>query len=86
MSKVTGNPTGITEINRTTRGALKVNIDTSKSIVRAGESFSVFVTIGNPFDTPVTIQTVETHLPIELRDLFGEYLARREMRFVILTL
>jgi len=64
---------------RTVRGALKIVVDTSKSIVRAGEPFSVFVTIENPFDIPIVIRSTETHLPIELRDLFGEYLKRKDL-------
>lgn len=58
----------------TVRGALKVVVDTSKSIIRAGEPFSVFVSIENPFDIPIIILSTQTHLPIELRDLFGDFL------------
>lgn len=45
--------------------------------MRAGEPFSVFVTIENPFDIPIIILSAETHLPIELRDLFGEFLLEK---------
>jgi hypothetical protein len=62
------------------RGSLRLNINTSSPQVTAGSDFSIFVVIQNPFDVPITIQQVQTHIPIELIDINGYRLdiARRE--------
>jgi hypothetical protein len=47
------------------RGAIGADISTSTDLLVAGESFSLFVTIRNPFEVPVTLEHVSTFLPIE---------------------
>jgi hypothetical protein len=70
-----------TVVEHTTRGTLKIAVSASKPVIRAGESFSVFVTIGNPFDVPVTIKSVYSHLPIEIRDLSDDYVFASSKRY-----
>jgi hypothetical protein len=50
------------------RGALKLEVSTSTTIVSAGTEFSIYVVIRNPFPVPVTIYSTETHIPVELSD------------------
>jgi len=49
------------------RGDLKIEVDVSKPLIVAGEEFSVFVSITNPFEVPIVIHKVETMIPIELK-------------------
>lgn len=51
------------------RGAIKLEVSTSEPVVTASSGFSIFVVIRNPFDVPITVYAVETHIPIELADL-----------------
>ena len=51
------------------RGSLRLTVAASNPQIRAGTDFSVFVTIQNPFDVPITLYQVETHIPIELIDV-----------------
>jgi len=51
------------------RGALLVTLKPSTPTLTAGSSFSISVTITNPFDVPVTIQGVSTLLPVDLYDV-----------------
>jgi hypothetical protein len=60
-----------------TRGTLKVVVETSKPITRAGETFAIFVRIENPYEVPIIIKTVETYMPTIIRDVFGEYLQQK---------
>jgi hypothetical protein len=62
------------------RGSLRLTVNTSSPQVTAGSDFSIFVVIQNPFDIPITIHQVQTHIPIELIDINGLRidLARRE--------
>ena len=48
------------------RGDLKVEVEVSKPLIVAGEQFSVFVNVTNPFEKPVIIYSVETMIPSEL--------------------
>jgi thiamine transporter ThiT len=48
------------------RGDLKIEVEVSKPLIVAGEQFSVFVSITNPFDVPVVVYSVETMIPVEL--------------------
>jgi hypothetical protein len=48
------------------RGDLKIDVELSKPYLVAGTEFSIFVKITNPFDVPVVINSVETHIPVEL--------------------
>jgi hypothetical protein len=62
------------------RGSLRFNLTASSAQVTAGSDFSIFVLIQNPFDVPITIYQVHTHIPVELVDINGRklYRARRE--------
>jgi hypothetical protein len=51
------------------RGPLALTPSLSSPQVTAGTDFSIFVTIQNPFDVPVTLYDVRTHLPVELLDV-----------------
>jgi hypothetical protein len=51
------------------RGSLRLSIMTSSPQVAAGTDFSIFVVIQNPFDIPITVYQVQTHIPIELIDV-----------------
>ncbi|MDC0768323.1 hypothetical protein [Streptomyces sp. HD] len=35
----------------------------------AGTDFSIFVVVRNPFDVPITLHEVQTHIPVELMDV-----------------
>lgn len=62
------------------RGSLRLTINTSSPQLTAGSDFSIFVIIQNPFDIPITIHQVQTHIPVELVDVNGLRLewAKRE--------
>lgn len=62
------------------RGSLRLSVTTSSPQVMAGTDFSIFVLIQNPFDVPITIYQVQTHIPVELIDVNGLrlQLAKRE--------
>lgn len=74
----TGVPTGVSAVVPTgtlpIRGAIRATIEGSTDGIVAGREFSVFVTIQNPFEVPITVHQVSTHLPTELVDL--EQIAR----------
>lgn len=53
------------------RGSLRLTVSTSSPQVTAGSDFSIFVVIQNPFDVPITIHQVQTHIPVELIDVNG---------------
>ncbi|MFL6635845.1 MAG: hypothetical protein ACJ8HJ_26395 [Massilia sp.] len=53
------------------RGPLRYEIETSSSILEAGKMFSVFLRITNPYDVPVTISSVQTQLPVEFLEPYG---------------
>jgi hypothetical protein len=65
------------------RGSLRLHINTSSPQVTAGSDFSIFVVIQNPFDVPITIHQVQTHIPVELIDINGLRLdlAKREKEY-----
>jgi hypothetical protein len=50
------------------RGALKTEVSTSTPVIFAGNEFSIYVVIRNPFPVPITICGTETHIPVELSD------------------
>jgi hypothetical protein len=64
-------PTDGSDRNSTTpvRGPLSLLPSLSSPTLVAGSDFSIFVTIQNPFDVPVTLYEVQTHLPVELLDV-----------------
>ena len=51
------------------RGAIRTLIKNSADAIAAGTEFSVFVTIQNPFEVPLTLRQVSTHIPTEFVDL-----------------
>ena len=51
------------------RGPLSLTTSVSSPSITAGADFSIFVTVRNPFDVPVTLYEVQTHLPVELLDV-----------------
>jgi hypothetical protein len=51
------------------RGSLRLEISAATPAITSGANFSIFVTIQNPFDVPVTIYQVLTHIPVELYDI-----------------
>jgi hypothetical protein len=53
------------------RGSLRLSVTTSSPKVIAGTDFSIFTVIQNPFDVPITVYQVQTHIPIELIDVNG---------------
>jgi hypothetical protein len=59
-----------------TRGSLRLNASASSAQIVAGSDFSIFVNIQNPYDVPITIYKVDTHIPIELLDVNGRRLER----------
>jgi hypothetical protein len=54
------------------RGALQIQVRASKPTIIAGQEFSVFVVINNPFDVPIILHSVETQIPVELVDVYGK--------------
>jgi hypothetical protein len=51
-----------------TRGSLKIDVVTSEPVITASGDFSILVNITNPYDVPVTLYSVQTHMPVELID------------------
>lgn len=62
------------------RGALLVTLKPSTPTLTAGSSFSISVTIANPFDVPVTIQGVSTLLPVDLYDVKAAARAKEQIK------
>jgi hypothetical protein len=50
------------------RGDLKIEVDVGRAIIIAGNEFSVFVKIINPFEVPIVLYSVETQIPVDLMD------------------
>lgn len=51
------------------RGLLSMVVSTSNDEIKAGTNFSIFVTATNPYDVPVTLYQILTHIPVELLDI-----------------
>ena len=51
------------------RGAIRTLIKNSNDNLVAGEEFSIFVTVQNPFEVPLTLHRVSTHIPTEFYDV-----------------
>jgi hypothetical protein len=51
------------------RGAIRTSVSTSTEGLIAGENFSIFVTIQNPFEVPLVVHRVSAHLPTEFIDV-----------------
>jgi hypothetical protein len=60
------------------RGSLRLNVAASSQYVTAGSDFSIFIVIQNPFDVPITIYNVLTHIPVELIDVNGMKILRAQ--------
>jgi hypothetical protein len=66
-------------IRTSARGVLELSTSASKALLAAGEEFSVFVTVRNPYDVPVTLYTVETQIPVEFEDVVWKQRRRLEL-------
>lgn len=51
------------------RGDLNIRVSASKPTIIAGQEFSVFVVISNPFEVPIVLYSVETQIPIDIIDI-----------------
>jgi len=51
------------------RGAIKTSVSTSTDTVVAGENFSIFIKIQNPFEMPLILHRVSTYIPTEFIDV-----------------
>ena len=51
------------------RGAIKTSISASTDVLVAGQDFSLFVTIQNPFEVELLLHRISTYLPTELLDV-----------------
>jgi hypothetical protein len=58
------------------RGDLQIQVSASKPTIVAGQEFSVFVVIGNPFEVPIVLYSVETQIPVELVDIAEKQIRR----------
>lgn len=51
------------------RGFLGLTVSATSPQTTAGTDFSIFVLVQNPFDVPITINQVQTHIPVDLIDV-----------------
>ena len=51
------------------RGSLEILASAASPQIVAGSAFSIFVKVQNPFDVPIRLFQVETHIPVDLRDV-----------------
>ncbi|MTK05182.1 hypothetical protein [Micromonospora sp. CP22] len=51
------------------RGFPGLTVAATSPQTTAGSDFSIFVLVQNPFDVPITVHNVQTHIPIELLDV-----------------
>lgn len=51
------------------RGFPGLTVAATSPQTTAGSDFSIFVLVQNPFDVPITIYQVQTHIPVELIDV-----------------
>ena len=56
----------------TSRGDLQTQVSASKPTCIAGQEFSVFVVINNPFEVPLVLYSVETQIPVDLVDVVSQ--------------
>jgi hypothetical protein len=57
------------EMKSPVRGNLTLDVSTSSGQTLAGSDVSIFVVVRNPFEVPVTLYQVRTHIPVELIDV-----------------
>jgi hypothetical protein len=60
-----GHPAGRAPV----RGSLAPTVSASSPQTAAGSDFSIFVVVTNPFEVPITLYQVQTHIPIEIMDV-----------------
>lgn len=51
------------------RGFPGLTVAAASAQTTAGSDFSIFVLVQNPFDVPITVHQVQTHIPVELLDI-----------------
>src|ERR1039458_2346585 len=51
------------------RGAIRTSVSTSTDSLVAGQEFSIFVTVQNPFEIPLTLHQISAYLPTEFFDV-----------------
>jgi hypothetical protein len=51
------------------RGAIKTSISASTDVLVAGQDFSIFITVQNPFEVPLALHRISTFLPTEFIDI-----------------
>lgn len=51
------------------RGAIRTSVSTSTDSLVAGQEFSIFVTVQNPFEIPLALHQISAHLPTEFVDI-----------------
>jgi hypothetical protein len=51
------------------RGAIRTSVSTSTDSLVAGQEFSIFVTVQNPFEIPLTLHQISAYLPTEFVDI-----------------
>lgn len=51
------------------RGFPGLTVAAASAQTTAGSDFSIFVLVQNPFDVPITVHQVQTHIPVELVDV-----------------
>jgi hypothetical protein len=51
------------------RGFPGLTVSAASPQTTAGTDFSIFVLVQNPFDVPITIHHVQTHIPVDLADV-----------------
>ncbi|MGJ5632304.1 hypothetical protein [Nostoc sp. CALU 1950] len=61
------------------RGDLHVRVSASKSTIVAGQEFSTFVVISNPFEVPIILYSVESQIPIEIVDIVEKQRRRYDL-------
>lgn len=58
-----------TPARRAIRGAIRVSVSTSRDSVIAGDLFSVFVKVQNPFEVPLGVLDISAFVPVEFYDV-----------------
>ncbi len=58
-----------TRTSNPVRGFPGLTVAATSPQITAGSDFSIFVLVQNPFDVPMTIHQVQTHIPVELIDV-----------------
>lgn len=67
--KKPGSPSSVASTAGPVRGFPGLTVAATSPQTTAGSDFSIFVLVQNPFDVPITIHQVQTHIPVELIDV-----------------